>query len=87
MKKYYMIFLAAAFMSCQKEPAQEPQTENEVQEELCDVRIEAGIQTRTVLDGTDVMWEPGDELALVFNHPQEKPHVNRTMVIITKAFN
>lgn len=80
MKKYYMIFLAAAFMSCQKEPAQEPQTENEVQEELCDVRIEAGIQTRTVLDGTDVMWEPGDELALVFNHAEEAPHVNRTMV-------
>ena len=30
MKKYYMIFLAVAtaFMSCQKDPVQEPQTES-----------------------------------------------------------
>lgn len=84
MKRYYMIFLAAAaaFMSCQKDPVQEPQTEPEQtpQEEMCDVRIEAGIQTRTVLDGTDVMWEPGDQLAMIFRHSVGAPHVNKTLV-------
>ena len=78
MKRYYMIFLAAAaaFMSCQKDPVQKPQTEPEQtpQEEMCDVRIEAAIQTRTVLDGTDVMWEPGDQLAMIFRHSEGAPH-------------
>ena len=84
MKKHYMIFFAAAaaFMSCQKEPVQEPQTELEQtpHEEMCDVRIEAGLQSKTVLDGTDVMWEPGDELAMIFHHSEDAPHVNKTLV-------
>ena len=84
MKKYYMIFLAVAtaFMSCQKDPVQEPQTESgqTPQDEMCNVKIEAGIQTKTVLDGTDVMWEPGDELAMIFHHSEDAPHVNKTLV-------
>ena len=84
MKKYYMIFLAAvaAFVSCQKEPFQETQAEPEQtpQEEMCDVRIEAGLQSKTVLEGTDVMWEPGDELAMVFHHVEDAPHVNKTLM-------
>ena len=83
MKKYYMIFLAAValLMSCQKDQVQEPQAEPEQTplEEMCDVRIEAGIQAKTVLDGTDVMWEPGDELAMVFFHTEDAPHVNKTL--------
>ena len=83
MKKYYMIFLAAAvaLMSCQKDPVQEPQTDPEQtpQEEMCDIRIDAGIQSKTVLDGTTVMWEPGDELAMIFQHSEYAPHVNKTL--------
>ena len=84
MKKYYLVFLAVAtaFMSCQKESVQESQTEPEQtpQEEMLDVRIKAGIQTKTVLDGTAVMWEPGDELAMIFHHSEYAPHVNKTLV-------
>lgn len=76
MKKYYMIFLAAAaaFVSCQEHFEQNPQ------EEMCEVSIEAGISTKTVLDGTAVLWEGGDELALIFRHATDAPHVNKTLV-------
>ena len=84
MKRYYMLFLAAvaAFVSCQESPLQEPVVEPEQnpQEEMLDIKLEAGIVSKTVLDGTTVLWEKGDQLALVFNHETEAPHVNKSLV-------
>ena len=84
MKRYYMLFLAAvaAFVSCQESPLQDPVIESEQnpQEEMLDIKLEAGILSKTVLDGTAVLWEKGDQLALVFNHETEAPHVNKSLI-------
>lgn len=84
MKRYYMLFLAAlaAFVSCQESPLQEPviEPEQNPQEEMLDIKLEAGILSKTVLEGTTVLWEKGDQLALVFNHETEAPHVNKSLV-------
>ena len=79
MKRYCIIFLSAvaALVSCHKEFVQEPDSQ------LTDARevtIEAGILTKTVLDGNSVMWEGSDEIALVFTHASAAPHVNKTFV-------
>ena len=85
MKRYYMLFLAAvaAFVSCQEGPLQEPglELEQDSQEEMLDIKLEAGILSRTVLDekSTTVLWEKEDQLALVFNHETEAPHVNKSL--------
>lgn len=47
---------------------------------MCDIKIEAGILTKTVLDGTTVLWESGDELAMIFHQQTGAPHVNKTLV-------
>lgn len=84
MKRFYMLFLAAAaaFISCHESPLQEPviEPEQNPQEEMLDIRLEAGILTKTVLEGTTVLWEKGDQLALVFNHKTDAPHVNTSLV-------
>ena len=80
MKRYFMMFSAAvaALVSCHKEPNQEPVPEPQV--ESHEVTIEAGILSKTVLDGNAVMWEGSDEIALVFTHTSSDPHVNKTFV-------
>lgn len=81
MKRYLMIFLAAAAasVSCHKEPVQGPQTEQPQYEDAREVTIEAGILSKTVLaDNNKVKWEGGDEIALVFHHSNGSHHVNRT---------
>ena len=85
MKRFYMLFLAAAaaFVSCQESPFQEPEFEpeqNPQEEEMLDIKLEAGIVSKTVLDGTTVLWEKGDQLAMVFSHATEAPHVNKSLV-------
>lgn len=47
-----------------------------------EVTIEAGILTKTVLNGNSVYWEGGDKIALVFRHSTDadKFHVNKTFV-------
>lgn len=81
MKRYFMIFSAAvaALVSCHKEPMQEPTQEPQV-EQSHEVTIEAGILSKTVLQGDAVMWEGSDEIALVFTHTSSDPHVNKTFV-------
>lgn len=81
MKRYFLIFSAAvaALVSCHKEPVQEPVQEPQV-EQSHEVTIEAGILSKTVLEGDDVMWEGSDEIALVFTHTSSAPHVNKTFV-------
>ena len=80
MKRYFMMFSAAvaALVSCHKEPNLEPVPEPQV--ESHEVTIEAGILSKTVLDGDAVMWEGSDEIALVFTHTSSAPHVNKTFV-------
>ena len=80
MKKYFMIFFAAvaALVSCHKEPVQGPQPEQPQYEDAREVTIEAGTLSKTVLDGDQVMWEGGDEIALIFHHSTDAPHVNKT---------
>lgn len=81
MKRYLMIFLAAAAasVSCHKEPVQGPQTDQPQYEDAREVTIEAGILSRTVLaDDNKVKWEGGDEIALVFHHSNGNHHVNKT---------
>ena len=77
MKRHFMIFSAvlAAMVSCHKEPVQQP-----LREDVREVTIEAGTLSKTVLKGDKVWWEGGDEIALVFRHPDNVPHVNRTFV-------
>ena len=81
MKRYYMIFLAAvaALVSCHKEPIQEP-VDQPQEVDAREVTIDAGILSKTVLDGNSVMWEGSDEIALIFTHPSSAPHVNKTFV-------
>lgn len=59
--KRLIISLAAiaALASCIYEEGQAP-------EELIDVTISAGIDTKTVMSGESVMWEAGDKVSLVF---------------------
>ena len=47
-----------------------------------EVTIEAGILTKTVLNGNSVYWEGGDKIALVFRHATDANefHVNKTFV-------
>ena len=80
MKKYFMIFFAAvaALVSCHKEPVQGPQPEQPQYEDAHEVTIEAGTLSKTVLAGDQVMWEGGDEIALIFQHSTDAPHVNKT---------
>ena len=80
MKRYLMIFLAAcaASVSCHKVTVQEPQPEQPQFEDVREVTIEAGTLSKTVLAGDKVMWEGGDEIALIFNHATDAPHVNKT---------
>ena len=81
MKRYLMIFLAAAAasVSCHKEPVQGPQTDQPQYEDAREVTIEAGILSKTVLaDDNKVKWEGGDEIALVFHHSNGNHHVNKT---------
>ena len=80
MKKYFMIFFAAvaALVSCHKEPVQGPQPEQPQYEDAREVTIEAGTLSKTVLAGDQVMWEGGDEIALIFHHSTDAPHVNKT---------
>lgn len=80
MKRYFMMFSAAvaALVSCHKEPNLEPAPQPQV--ESHEVTIEAGILSKTVLDGNAVMWEGSDEIALVFSHETSQPHVNKTFV-------
>ena len=85
MKRYFMIFLAAvaAVVSCHKEPAQEPNHEPTHEPQVVEtheVTIDAGILSKTTLEGNAVMWEGSDEIALVFTHTSSAPHVNRTFV-------
>ena len=82
MKRYFMIFLAAAaaMVSCHKEPVQGPQSDQPQYEDAREVTIEAGILSKTVLAGDKVMWEGSDEIALVFTHSTAAPHVNKTFV-------
>ena len=77
MKRHFMIFSAvlAAMVSCHKEPVQQP-----LREDVREVTIEAGTLSKTVLKGDKVWWEGGDEIALVFRHSDNAPHVNRTFV-------
>ena len=77
MKRYLFVFFAAlsAFMSCQKEQPEELQDQ-----QMIEFEIEAGIQSKTTLDGTTVLWEGGDRLALVFQKTGDRPHVNKTLV-------
>lgn len=81
MKKHFMIFLSAVaiLVSCHKESIQEPVGEQQLAD-AHQVTIEAGILSKTILDGNSVMWEGSDEIALVFTHPSSAPHVNRTFV-------
>ena len=81
MKRYFMIFFAAvaAMVSCHKEPIQEP-VDQPQEVDAREVTIDAGILSKTVLDGNSVMWEGSDEIALVFTHSTAKPHVNKTFV-------
>ena len=81
MKRYYMIFLAAvaALVSCHKEPIQEP-VDQPQDVDAREVTIDAGILSKTVLDGNSVMWEGSDEIALIFTHSTSTPHVNKTFV-------
>ena len=81
MKRYYMIFLAAvaALVSCHKEPIQEP-VDQPQEVDAREVTIDAGILSKTVLDGNSVMWEGSDEIALIFTHSTSAPHVNKTFV-------
>ena len=81
MKRFCIIFLSAvaALLSCNKESIQEPTQESQFADAR-EVTIEAGILTRTVLDGNSVMWEGSDEIALVFTHSSAAPHVNKTFV-------
>ena len=80
MKRYFIIFSAAlaALVSCHKEPNLEPAPQPQV--ESHEVTIEAGILSKTVLDGNAVMWEGSDEIALVFTHTSSASHVNKTFV-------
>ena len=80
MKRYFMIFLAAAaaMVSCHKEPVQGPQPDQPQYEDAREVTIEAGTLSKTVLVGDKVMWEGGDEIALIFHHSTDAPHVNKT---------
>ena len=80
MKRYFVIFSAAlaALVSCHKEPNQEPVPEPQV--ESHEVTIEAGIHSKTMLDGNAVKWEGSDKIALVFTHSTSAPHVNKTFV-------
>ena len=80
MKRYFMIFLAAAaaMVSCHKEPVQGPQPDQPQYEDAREVTIEAGTLSKTVLAGDKVMWEGGDEIALIFHHSTDAPHVNKT---------
>ena len=81
MKRYYMIFFAAiaAMVSCHKEPVQEP-VDQPQEVDAREVTIDAGILSKTVLDGNSVMWEGSDEIALIFTHSTSTPHVNKTFV-------
>ena len=47
-----------------------------------EVTIEAGILTKTVLNGNSVYWEGGDKIALLFRHSTDANefHVNKTFV-------
>lgn len=77
MKRYFLIFFAAvaALVSCHKEVVLRPQLED-----VHEVTIEAGTLSKTVLAGDKVMWEGGDEIALIFHHATDIPHVNKTFV-------
>ena len=81
MKRFCIIFLSAvaALLSCNKESIQEP-TQGSQFADAREVTIEAGILTKTVLNGNSVMWEGSDEIALVFTHSSAAPHVNKTFV-------
>ena len=81
MKRYFMIFFAAiaAMVSCHKEPIQEPVGQPQ-EVDAREVTIDAGILSKTVLDGNSVMWEGSDEIALIFTHSTSTPHVNKTFV-------
>ena len=74
MKSIYKIsILTAALMaasSCLKdEGGLNPQQPREVSIHA------SSTASKTVLDGNSVKWESGDEIALVFTHPQPKSHV------------
>ena len=90
MKRSFLIFLAAALVSCHKEPAQQPGPEPDPgpdptpQEYLREIAIEAGIISKTTLDGDKLMWEGGDEIAIVFHHSTEGPYVNRAFSNVEK---
>lgn len=76
MKKLNLLFILAAgltlTLSCNRD---EGRFEPEV-EQFKTVTITAGAaDTRTVLDGTAVKWENGDEVALVFPHSSKTAHV------------
>ena len=81
MKRYFMIFFAAiaAMVSCHKEAVQEP-VDQPQEVDAREVTIDAGILSKTILDGNSVMWEGSDEIALIFTHSTSTPHVNKTFV-------
>lgn len=81
MKRFILMFSAAmaALVSCYEEPVQEPGNDD-VLEDVREVSIKAATLAKSVLSGDDVWWEGGDQIALVFTHPTEAPHVNKTFV-------
>lgn len=81
MKRFILMFSAAmaALVSCYDEPVQEPGT-GSMPEDVREVSIKAATLAKSVLSGDDVWWEGGDQIALVFTHPTEAPHVNKTFV-------
>lgn len=81
MKRFILMFSAAmaALVSCYEEPVQEPGNDD-VLEDVREVSIKAATLPKSVLSGDEVWWEGGDQIALVFTHPTEAPHVNRSFV-------
>ena len=81
MKRFILMFSAAmaALVSCYEEPVQEPGT-GSMPEDVRVVSIKAATLAKSVLSGDDVWWEGGDQIALVFTHRTEAPHVNKTFV-------
>ena len=81
MKRLILMFSAAvaALVSCQIEPIQDTGVDY-LPEDVHEVSIKAATLAKSVLSGEDVWWEGGDQIALVFTHPTDAPHVNKTFV-------
>lgn len=81
MKRLILMFSAAvaALVSCYEDPVQVPDGDY-MPEDVRKVSIKAATLSKSALSGEEVWWEAEDQIALVFTHQSNAPHVNKTFV-------